>query len=110
MKVQACGTSKWEPHHHGLDLPHTLKSWDFRVSGRGHQHIDPSYRTYCDRSRRLFDGESTMPEDRLAAWLCRHASGFVFVETPTPRWTVISFLAADDAERFGDAWVKGERQ
>lgn len=67
MKVQECGTSKWDEGQHGLRLPHSIATIDFCVTGKGHERIEPLYRTYCDRGRCTYTIKPTMPEDRIAA-------------------------------------------
>ena len=105
MKVRECGTSEWDEGQHGLHLPHPISTTDFRVSGKGHQRIDRIYRTYCDRSACSFDALKTMPEDRMAAWLCQNCASFVLINTPRSAWTVISFLNDEDADSFRREFV-----
>ena len=100
MKVEPCRTSNWDHIQHGLDLPYPVTTVDFRIRGRGHQRLGEIYRTYCDRSRYTFEKDQTMPEDRIAGWLCRNCASFVLIETATVRYTTISFMHEDDAEAF----------
>jgi len=105
VKVQECGTSEWDEGQHGLHLPYPLSTTDFRLSGKGHQRIEKIYRNYCDRSRCEFEATQTMPEDRVAAWLCRNCASFVLIHTPRSAWTVVSFLHDEDAARFREAFI-----
>jgi hypothetical protein len=79
---------------------------DFRVTGRGHERIEGMFQAGCAEPGRRFTGyNEKQTEQRIAMWLCQHASSFVLFETK-PRATVIGFEREEDAEGFRQEFVR----
>jgi hypothetical protein len=97
MKVADCGQGIWDDH--GLDIPHELETFNFRVTGTGHERIEQIFCDCCADRRALASLNDKQPEQRIAAWICRHACSFVLFDTKA-RATVIGFEREDDAEAF----------
>jgi hypothetical protein len=69
------------------------------VTGTGHEWIEQIFCDCCADRRRLSSLNDKQPEQRIAAWICRHACSFVLFDTKA-RATVIGFEREDDAEAF----------
>jgi hypothetical protein len=73
---------------------------NFRVTGRGHERIEQLFQNGCAEPGRTFSGYNEKQlEQRIAMWICRHASSFVLFDTKA-RSTVIGFEREEDAEAF----------
>ena len=104
IKVVECGRGHWDERDHGLDIPHGIDTTDFRVTGTGHERIERIFSDAC-RDRGLIASLSEkQPEQRIAAWLWRHACSFVLFDTKA-RATVIGFEREDDADAFRRQFV-----
>lgn len=103
MKVTDCGRGTWDDH--GLDVPHELETFNFRVTGTGHERIERIFCYCCADRRRVALLKDKQPEQRIAAWICRHACSFVLFDTKA-RSTVIGFEREDDAQAFKRAFVQ----
>jgi hypothetical protein len=100
IKVVECGPGKWDEQDHGLNYPGPLHTTDFRVTGRGHERIEQLFQDGCNERGRKFTGyNEKQPEQRIAMWICCHASSFVLFDTKA-RATVIGFECPEDAEAF----------
>ena len=100
FKIVECGPGRWDESDHGLDYPAPIHTTDFKVTGRGHRRIEQIYLDGCGEAGRRVPGYSEeQPEQRIAQWLCRHASGFVMIDTKA-RATVIGLERSEDAEAF----------
>ena len=102
----ACGQSVWDDH--GLDLPHAMETFNFRVTGAGHERIERIFCDCCADRRTYAAGLSDKPlEQRIAKRICLNACSFVLFDTK-PRATIIGFELEDDAEAFrGEFVAKG---
>ena len=105
VKVSDCGQSVWDDH--GLDIPHELETFNFRVTGTGHERIE---RIFCDcccaEPRTYAAGLGDKPVgQRIAKWICLNACSFVLFDTKA-RATVIGFVREDDAEAFRQAFIR----
>jgi hypothetical protein len=106
IKVVECGPGKWDEREHGLDYPATIHTTDFRVTGRGHARIEQLFQNGCAERGRRFPGYSEkQPEQRIAMWLCQHASSFVMIDTKA-RATVIGLERDEDADAFRREFVQ----
>ena len=100
IRVIECGGGVWDEKDHGLDYPAPIHTTDFKVTGTGHRRIEQLYLNGCAEVGRRFTGyEEKQAEQRIAMWLCQHASGFVMIDTQ-PRRTVIGLEHHEDAEAF----------
>jgi len=107
IKVVDCGTGPWDDH--GLDIPHELETYNFRVTGAGHERIERIFADCCADRRNYAAGLSDKPmEQRIAKWICLHACSFVLFDTKA-RATVIGFEREDDAEAFRREFVVMDR-
>jgi hypothetical protein len=97
IKVAECGPGRWDDH--GLDYPDAITTFDFKVTGTGHERIERVYREGCANRRLILGFNDKQGEHRIAAWLCRNACSFVLFDTKA-RATVIGFEREDDAEAF----------
>jgi hypothetical protein len=104
IKVTDCGQSVWEGH--GLDIPHELETFNFRVAGTGHERIERIFCDCCADRRRLAAMNDKQPEQRIAGWICRNACSFVFFDTKA-RATVIGVERPDDADAFRREFLVG---
>ena len=106
IKVAECGRGKWDEQEHGLDYPGPLHTTDFRVTGRGHHRIEALFEAGCrERGRKFTPYDEKAPEQRIAMWLCCHATSFVMIDT-RQRSTVIGLERDEDAEVFGRKFVR----
>jgi hypothetical protein len=103
IKVTNCGQSVWEDH--SLDIPHELETFNFKVTGTGHERIERVFSDCCADRRRLATMNDKQPEQRIAGWICRHACSFVLFDTKA-RATVIGFEREDDAVAFKQQFVR----
>jgi hypothetical protein len=100
IKVAECGPGRWDEADHGLDYPAPIQTIDFKVTGTGHRRIEQLYLDGCAEVGRRFTGyDENQLEQRIAMWLCQHASGFVMIDNQ-PRRTVIGLERPEDAEAF----------
>jgi len=99
IKVVECGPGRWDEQDHGLDLPYAIETLDFKVTGTGHERIERIFRECCGDRHYLAGLNDKQPEQRIAAWICRHACSFVLFDTKA-RATVIGFERPDDADAF----------
>ena len=99
IKLVECGPGRWDEQDHGLDIPHDIHTIDFKVTGTGHERIERIFKDCCADRRRLAGLNDTQPEQRIAAWLSRHACSFVLFHTKA-RTTVIGFEREEDADSF----------
>jgi hypothetical protein len=105
IKIIECGPGRWDEQDHGLDYPAPIHTIDFKVTGTGHRRIEQLYLDGCaEVGRRLIAYEEKQLEQRIAMWLCQHASGFVMIHTE-PRRTVIGLEHHEDAEAFSREFV-----
>jgi len=103
IKVVDCGTGPWDDH--GLDIPHELETYNFRVTGAGHERIERIFADCCADRRNYAAGLSDKPmEQRIAKWICLHACSFVLFDTKA-RATVIGFEREGDADAFRGEFV-----
>ena len=102
IKVFDCGLSVWDDH--GLDIPHGLETFNFKVTGTGHERIERIFCECCADRSRLSMLSDKQPEQRIAAWICRHACSFVLFHTKA-RATVIGFEREEDADAFRAEFV-----
>ena len=102
MKVFDCGLSPWDDH--GLDIPHELETFNFKVTGTGHERIERIFCDCCADGRHLSGLSDKQPEQRIAGWICRHACSFVLFDTKV-RATVIGFEREGDADAFRQEFV-----
>ena len=102
IKVACCGQAIWDDH--GLDIPHELETFNFRVTGTGHERIERIFNTCCADRKQAATLNEKQPEHRIAAWLSRHACSFVLFDTKA-RATVIGFEREDDADAFRQEFV-----
>ena len=106
IKVVECGSGRWDEADHGLDYPATIHTTDFKVTGRGHHRIEELYRQGCrEIGRRLPAYSEDQAEQRIAMWLCQHASCFVMIDTKS-RATVIGLQLDEEAELFREEFTK----
>jgi hypothetical protein len=106
IKVVECGRGLWDERDHGLDYPLPIETTNFRVTGRGHERIEQLFQDGCgERGRRFAGYDEKQPEQRIAMWLCQHASSFVMFDTK-PRSTVIGLEREQDAEAFRREFVR----
>ena len=83
-----------------------IETTDFRVTGRGHERIERIYLDGCrERGREFVGYNERQPEQRIARWLCQHASSFVMIHTKA-RSTVIGLERDEDAEAFRREFVR----
>ena len=102
IKIVECGQGRWEDH--GLDIPHELETFNFRVTGTGHERIERIYSDCCADRRKVVGFNEKQLEQRIAAWICQHACSFVLFDTKA-RSTVIGFEREDDADAFRREFV-----
>ena len=105
MKAVACGQNEWDERDHLLDVPHAITTFNFKVTGTGHDRIEKVFHEGCLNCRRIVGLNAKQPEHRIADWLCRHACSFVLFDTKA-RSTVIGFERAEDAEGFARLFVE----
>lgn len=105
IKVVECGDGHWDEQDHGLDIPHAIDTIDFKVTGMGHERIEGIFKDWCADRRHLDTLNDKQPEQRIAAWICRHACSFVLFDTKA-RATVIGFEREDDADAFRREFVR----
>jgi hypothetical protein len=99
IKVVECGLGTWDQQAHGLDYPGEFHTTDFRVTGRGHERIEQLFEgARRERGRKFSPYNQAQPEQRIAMWICCHASSFVLFDKA--RATVIGFVHDEDAEAF----------
>lgn len=107
IKVVDCGAGCWDDH--GLDIPHDLDTFNFRVTGTGHERIERIFQYCCADRRNYAAGLSDRPlEQRIAKWICLHACSFVLFDTK-PRATVIGFERLEDAHDFSTEFLPPHR-
>ena len=104
IKVIECGPSHWDEQDHGLDIPHGIDTIDFKVTGTGHERIEGIFKDCCADRRHRDTLNDKQPEQRIAAWLSRHACSFVLFDTKA-RATVIGFEREEDADGFRRQFV-----
>lgn len=105
IKVIECGRGRWDETDHGLDIPHAIDTFDFKVTGTGHERIEKAYTEGCTNRRQILGFNERQMEHRIAAWLCQHACSFVLFDTKA-RATVIGFERTDDADGFRREFVE----
>ena len=106
IKVVECGAGLWDERDHRLDIPHAIATFDFRVTGTGHERIERIYSDCCADRRKVVGFNEKQLEHRIAAWICHHACSFVLFDTKA-RATVIGFEREDDADGFRREFVGG---
>jgi len=83
-----------------------IETTDFRVSGSGHERIERLFQDGCaERGRRFTGYNDKQVEQRIAMWLCQHASSFVMFDTKA-RATVIGLERDEDAEAFRREFIR----
>ena len=109
IKVAECGAGRWDEQEHKLDIPYAIATFDFRVTGTGHERIERIYRDCCADRRKVAGFNEKQLEHLIAAWICRHACSFVLFDTKA-RSTVIGFEREDDAMAFRGEFVAGQQR
>ena len=103
IKVTDCGAGRWDDP--GLDIPHDLETFNFKVAGTGHERIERIFADCCADRRGYAAGLSDKPlEQRIAKWICLQACSFVLFDTKA-RATVIGFEREGDADAFRGEFV-----
>ena len=70
---------------------------NFRVTGRGHHRIEALFHNGCrERGGKFAPHDEKQPEQRIAMWLCCHATSFVMIDARA-RSTVIGLEREEDA-------------
>ena len=105
IKVTECGPGHWDEQDHGLDIPHPIDTFDFKVTGTGHERIEAAYTEGCRNNWQLVAFSKDQRELEIAAWLCRHACSFVLFSTKA-RATVIGFERPEEADAFRKQFVQ----
>ena len=73
ITVVECGLGLWEERDHGLDIPHAIETFDFKVTGTGHRRIE--FQNGClERGRKFSPYNDEQPEQRIAMWICCNAT------------------------------------
>ena len=85
-------------------FPTSFETFNFRVCWAGHERIEQIFGDCCADRRRLANLSHKQPEQRIAAWICRHACSFVLFDIKA-RGTVIGFEREDDGDAFRREFV-----
>jgi hypothetical protein len=71
IKVVECGAGRWDEQEHKLDFPHPIETFNFRVTGTGHERIERIYRDCCADRRKVAGFNEKQLEHRIAVMVGR---------------------------------------